>query len=109
MRPPATLLHLRPNEPRQPDRGEQLLIEVLAPDLVGDLLEGAGARGSGVVHHDVDLAERRHGLVVGARDIARDGDVPLHGNDAAAAARSNGLGRRIERFTSAGNDGDVGA
>jgi len=36
---PTPLLHLRPDQAREPDRGEQLLVQVLAPDLVGDRLE----------------------------------------------------------------------
>src|SRR5262245_46525302 len=107
--PPAPRLHLRPGEPRQPDRREQLLIEILAPDVVGDLLERTGARGAGIVHDDVDLAERLHGLVIGPLDIRGNGDVALDGVDAPSSARTDGLGGVIECVAAARHDGDVGA
>src|SRR5262245_9817520 len=107
--PPAAVLHLRPDQPRQPDRGEQFLIEVLPPDLLGDLLERAGARFAGIVHHDVDLAQRRHGFVVGAADIGRDRHVALHRNDAPARRARDARRRLIEGLAPARHDGDVGA
>src|SRR3954467_8925503 len=106
---PAPLLHLRPYQPRQPDGGEQLLVEVVAPDLVGDVLERAGARGPGIVHDDVDLAERRHRFVVGALDVGGDADVPRNGGDLSLRARADGLDRLVERATPARDDRDVRA
>ena len=58
-----------PGEPRQPDGGEHFLIDILTPDLVGDLLERAVARGAGIVDDDVDLAEGLCGLVVDTLDV----------------------------------------
>src|SRR4030088_2984729 len=63
--PPAPLFHLRPDEPRQPDRREQFLVEVVLQEFVGQLLERAGGGGAGIVHDDVDLAQRLHRFVVG--------------------------------------------
>jgi hypothetical protein len=106
---PAPLLHLRPHQSRQPDGGEQLLVEVVAPHLVGDLLERPGTRGAGVVHDDVDLAQRRHGFVVGALDVGGDADVTCNRGHASLRARADALGGLVERAAPAGDDGDIGA
>ena len=79
---PAPLLHLRPHQADQADRGEQLLVKILLQDLVGERLELAVARGAGIVDDDVDLAERAHGLVVDALHVGRVPDVALHRGDA---------------------------
>src|SRR5262249_25493714 len=67
---PPALLHLRPPQPRQPDGGEQLLVQVLLQEFVGQLFERAGGRRAGIVHEDVDLTERLHYFVVGTLDIS---------------------------------------
>src|SRR5918911_603707 len=66
---PAPLLHLRPDQARESDGGEELQIEVLAPDLVRDLLEGQRSGRAGVVDQDIDLAEAVHDGVVAAPDV----------------------------------------
>src|SRR5262249_37508711 len=106
---PAPFLHPRPGKPGEPDGGEQLLVEVLAPDLVADLLEGAVARGAGIVNPDVDVAEGPGGSLVDALDVGRDADVARNGGDAALSAGANRLARRIERRAPARRDQDVGA
>ena len=62
-------------------RGEQLLVEVVAPDLVGQIFERAGARRAGIVDDDVDLAERLHRLVVDTLDVGSLGDVAGNAGD----------------------------
>ena len=107
---PAPLLHLRRDQADQADRGEQLVLEILLHDLVGQLLERAVARGAGVVDDDVDLAERLHHLVVGALDVGRGADVGLHADHLLPfALRLDGVDRLVERLAGARQDGDVGA
>ena len=76
--------------------------------LVSDL-EGAGARGAGIVHNDVDLAERLHRRCVSALQVGSIGHVALQGDDTSCGGRRNGLGRLVERLASACDDCDVGA
>ncbi len=90
-------------------RGEQLLVEVVLQDLVGQLLERAGRGGAGVVDDDVDLAERLHRLVVDALDVGGLGDVALHADDPAARLGADRLDRLVERLAAARHDRDVGA
>ena len=107
--PPPPFLHLRPHQPGEPDRSEQFQIEILAPDLVGDILEGAGARGAGIVHNDVDLAERLHCRSVSALQVGSIGHVALQADDTSRGGRCNGLGRLVERLASTCDDRHVGA
>ena len=105
--PPAPFLHLRPNEPRQPDRRKQLLVEVVLQEFIRQLLERAGGGGAGIVHDDVDLAQRLHRFVVGTPDVGGDRDIALDADDA-SAARTDRLDGRIEGLAPAGDNGDIG-
>ena len=97
------------DQPRQPDRGEQLLIEVVLQEFVGQLLEWPGCRRAGIVHDDVDLAERLHGVVVSPANIGGNSDVADDGVNTSSVARADGFGGGGEGFAPAGDDGDVGA
>jgi len=55
---PASRLHARKSLAAEPDRGQQLQVDVMLPDLVGDLDEGPTLRCAGVVDEHVDVAER---------------------------------------------------
>ena len=81
---PFALLHPRPDQAREADRGEQLQVEVVLPDLVGDLLRGHRPRLAGVVDQDVDLAERLDDAVEGLRDVVGLRHVALERRDLAA-------------------------
>ena len=105
---PAALLHLRPRQPRQPDGGEQLLVQVVLQEFVGQLFKRAGGRRAGIVHDDVDLAERLHYFVVGTLDVSGERHVALDADDT-PAVRPDGLDRIVERFASARDNGDIGA
>ena len=98
-----------PHEAREPDRGEELEVEVRLPDLVGDSLEGEGLRLAGVVHQDVDLADRLHHLRVGALQVGGRGDVAGHGADLARADRIDLRAGLFERTRAPREDRDVGA
>ena len=108
-RPQRALLHLRPDQPRQPDRGEQLLVEIGLQDFVGRFLERAGARGAGVVDHDVDLAEGLHRLVIDALDLVGDCRHRPARRPPALRDRADRLDRLIERLAPARDDHDIGA
>ena len=66
MRPHLRFLHARPDQAAEADRREQFQIEILLPDLVGHVLERHRARGAGIVDENIDLAEIRDDLAVGA-------------------------------------------
>ena len=106
---PAALAQLRPDQPRQADRGEQLKVKVFLPDFVGDGLERAGAGCAGVVNDDVDAAEPAHGRGVGVLDVVGLRDVARDCYDFACCGGLDGFLRFPERVGIAGEDGDVGA
>jgi hypothetical protein len=106
---PAPLLHLRPGEPSEPDRTEQLEIEILLHHLVGQRLERRRVRGAGIVDHDVDLAERLHRLVIGALDVGCIRHVCRDAGDLDLRLAAHGGDRGIERLAAACHHGDVGA
>src|SRR5215467_8872216 len=66
------------------------------------------ARRAGIVHEDVDLAERLHYFVVGTLDIGGARHVALDA-DHPPAIRPDGLDRMIERFAPARDNGNLGA
>jgi len=47
--PPFLRFHVWPGETREADGGEQFLIKIALPNIVGDVLEGAIARRAGIV------------------------------------------------------------
>jgi hypothetical protein len=79
------------------------------PDLVRDLLEGRGARGAGIVHHDVDLAEGVHRLVVGAADIRSDTYIGHDAGDPLFRRPADRAHSLIQRLAPASDDGNVGS
>ena len=77
---PFPRLHLGERRSREADRGEQLQIEVLLPDFVGNGFERPIGMGAGVVEQDVDPAKllfgggKDAGAIFGLADVAGDGD-----------------------------------
>ena len=106
---PAPRLHAGKGLPAEPDRREQLEVDVVLPHLVADLQEGAALRGAGVVDEHVDLAERRLGLLVGLAAALRRADVGGDADDLGIARRGNLGPRLVEALLPARDDGDVGA
>ena len=107
---PAALLHLREDQAAKADLSEQLQVEIGLPHLVGDRFRRAARRLPGIVDKDVDLAEGRHRLVIGAPDVGGLGDVAADRDH--LAARRAGLDLRFrlgERALVARQDRDIGA
>jgi hypothetical protein len=109
IRPPAPFHHLRPGQPRQPDGGEQLEVEIGLPYRIGNGREGTGLRGAGIVHQDIDPTQPGHDLAVGARDLFGVGYVAGHGQDATARRRADRLPGCFEHVRPAREQGDIRA
>ena len=107
---PAARLHAGERQPAQPDGGEQLEVDVVLPQLVGDLLEGPALRGAGVVDEHVDLAERLVRRLVGLAAPVRRADVGGNGDHLGVLRRRRDLGPRlVEALLLPRDDGHIGA
>jgi hypothetical protein len=71
--------------------------------------ESAGARGAGIVHQDVDLAERPHRLLIRALQVGGNGDVARNADNARLGRFPDRDDSLIQRLAPARDDCHRGA
>ena len=98
-----------PEEPRQPDRPEELEVEALLPQLVGELDKRAALGGTGAVDEDVDVVEGSCRLTMQLLTSFERRQVGWDRLDPAPGGGRDLFGGRLERVSGASRDDDIGA
>ncbi len=103
IRPPPRALHVWNGEAREPDRGEQLEIEVGLPGGIAHRLEFTGRGCACVVDQDIEAAQACDDLVHRAHAVLGAADVGLY-RQRLGANRTQRRGRAFESFGTACDD-----
>ncbi len=100
---------MRPGEPDQPDGSEELEVDVLLPLGIGDGLERMGVGSAGIVHQDVDMAERLRDPGKSCRDVLGAPHVAGDREDLLPRPRPDRCDGLFQRALPSRHDGDIGA